>query len=110
MKKSEIKNKIGGNRVSAYNKKRLMIGFIIIVLLFTTLLFRVAYLQVVKGDKLAEMADSMQKIDSAILPTRGQIYDANRKPIAETVKIYKLYGYTNNLYKSSELKEAEKAI
>lgn len=108
MKKSEIKNKIGGNRVSAYNKKRLMIGFIIIVLLFTTLLFRVAYLQVVKGDKLAEMADSMQKIDSAILPTRGQIYDANRKPIAETVKIYKLYGYTNNLYKSSELKEAEK--
>lgn len=108
MKKSEIKRKIGGNKITAYNKKRLMIGFIFIVFLFVLLIFKVAYLQVVRGSELSKMANSMQKIDTAITPERGQIYDRNRKPIAETIRIYKLYGYSNNLYKSSELKEDEK--
>lgn len=108
MKRSDIKKKISGEKISAFNKKRLMIGFIFIVFLFVVLIFKVAYLQVVKGDKLSKMANSMQKIDTSVQPSRGQIYDSNKKPIAETIKIYKLYGYSNNLYKSSELKEDEK--
>lgn len=108
MKKSDIRRKIGGEKITAYNKKRLMIGFIFIVFIFTLLIFKVAYLQVVRGDELSKMANSMQKIDTSITPQRGQIYDRNKKPLAETIRIYKLYGYSNNLYKSTELKEAEK--
>lgn len=108
MKRSEFRKKIGGKYVTAFNKNRLMWGFALIVLVFAVLIFRVAYWQVIKGDEISKKASSMQKIDSAISPTRGTIYDRNKKPLAETVMSYKLYGYTNNLYKSVELKEADK--
>lgn len=93
---------------SGLNKQRLSVGFLLILGLFTLLVFRLAYWQIVRADDLHVKAAEMQKVDTALEPVRGAIYDANKKTLAQTVTEYELYGYSLNLYKSDALKEDEK--
>lgn len=104
----KLRMKIGKSYVSSFNKRRLAIGFIVLVLLFSALVFRMAYWQVVRAEDLHKRAAAMQSVDAEINPLRGNIYDSNRKLLAQTVTEYQLYGYTVNLYKSKDLSKAEK--
>ena len=94
--------------VSKFNRKRMMIGMILIVLLFVALVFRMAYWQVVRADDLREKALLMQRVDLEIDPVRGNIYDTNMAPLAQTVTEYELYAYTQSLYKDSAVGTARR--
>ena len=97
--------------VSILNIKRLGIGFILVILLFTVLLFRVAYWQIVRADDLNEKATQMQDQDTSIEPVRGTIYDSNMNALALTVTKYELYAYTQSLYKDDMVTDkARKSI
>ena len=67
------------------NRRRLGIGFMLVVLMFSVLTFRLAYWQIVRGDDLNEKATEMQDQDTTIDPVRGTIYDANMNPLAQSV-------------------------
>lgn len=99
-------------RVSSMNKGRLGIFFVVVVLLFTALILRCAYWQIIHADELHIKAAEMQKEDVKIDPVRGTIYDSNMKPLAQTVTEYDMYAYTQILYKDTSLteKEREKSV
>lgn len=94
--------------VTAENKSRLGFGFLAIVVCFTILIFRLAFWQVIKADDLNAKAAEMQKIDTELDPVRGNIYDRNKKVLAQTVTKYELYGYSLNLYKKKGLDSSAK--
>ena len=95
--------------ITPKNRNRLILGFFIILLLMTLLIFRMGYWQIVRADELRTMAAAMQKVDTEIDPQRGSIYDSRMNTLAESVTEYELYGYTQYLYKSKELSSTEKA-
>lgn len=95
-------------RVSKMNQGRLAFFFIVVVVLFTLLILKCAYWQIIKADELHLKAAEMQKEDVKIDPSRGTIYDANMKPLAQTITEYELYAYTQTLYKDEDLKESDR--
>lgn len=94
--------------VASENIKRLGVGFILVIALFSGLLFRVAYWQIVRADDLNEKATEMQDQDTSIEPVRGTIYDSNMNALAQTVTKYELYAYTQSLYKDDKITEKER--
>lgn len=54
---------------------------LIIIIIFLLLIIRIAYLQLIEGSKLKEMANEQQSIDRNINPKRGTIYDATGKNV-----------------------------
>lgn len=96
------------DKVTAANQIRLGLGFFIIMLLFCFLIFRLAYWQIIRANDLNSKAAEMQKIDTELDPVRGNIYDTNKKALAQTVTKYELYGYTQNLYKNKNIKHEKK--
>ena len=96
------------SRITPKNRSRLVFGFAVILLMMTVLIFRMGYWQIVRADELRTMAASMQKVDTEIDPVRGTIYDSQMNVLAEAVTEYELYGYTQYLYKSSEITQTQK--
>ena len=96
------------SRITPKNRSRLVFGFGLILLMMTVLIFRMGYWQIVRADELRTMAASMQKVDTEIDPVRGTIYDSQMNVLAEAVTEYELYGYSQYLYKSSEITQAQK--
>ena len=62
-------------------KKRMRNMLVIIIIIFLLLIIRIAYLQLVEGSKLKEMAKEQQSIDRNINPKRGTIYDGTGKNV-----------------------------
>lgn len=62
-------------------KKRMRNMLLIIIIIFLLLIIRIAYLQLIEGSKLKEMANEQQSIDRNINPKRGTIYDATGKNV-----------------------------
>ncbi len=96
------------SRITPKNRSRLVFGFGMILFLMTLLIFRMGYWQIVRADELRTMAAQMQKVDTEIEPARGTIYDSKMNVLAEAVTEYELYGYTQYMYKSDEISQAEK--
>lgn len=94
--------------VAALNRRRLRVAFILIIFLFAALVFRVGYWQIVRADDLKVMAGKMQNADIEIDPERGSIYDCNMNPLAKSITKYELYAYTQTLYKSDTVTDAER--
>ncbi len=94
--------------VTSENILRLGIGFILVIVLFALLLFRVAYWQIVRAEDLNEKATEMQDEDTSIEPVRGTIYDSKMNALAQTVTKYELYAYTQTLYKDKNITDAER--
>ena len=94
--------------VMKLNRLRLALGAGFLLLLMVLLVFRMGYWQIVKSDDLKTMAASMQKIDTEIDALRGSIYDSNGNVLAKSVTKYKLFGYTQDIYKSKEVSEASR--
>ncbi len=59
-------------------KKRMRWGIIIILLVFTAILIRIAYLQFIQGEELSKKAYDQQTSDRNINPRRGTIYDRTK--------------------------------
>lgn len=96
------------SRITPRNRRRLVLGFALILLMMAALIFRMGYWQIVRADELRTMAAQMQKVDTEIDPVRGSIYDSKMNVLAEPVTEYELYGYSQYLYKSVEITQVEK--
>ena len=95
--------------ITPLNRRRLVLGFGLIVFLMIALIYRMGYWQIVRADELKTMAALMQTVDTEIDPQRGNIYDSRMSTLAESVTEYELYGYTQYMYKDKDLTATEKA-
>lgn len=77
--------------VNKQSKLRLLITMIIVVTIFTALIGRVGWLQIVERDKYVEEAKNQQLRDDTIEAERGQIYDRNGKEIVQNSKVNSLW-------------------
>ena len=67
--------------------RRLVILGIFTIIIFITLLFRIGYIQFIKGDEYKEAAYKQQTINKIISPKRGTIYDATGKSLAMSADV-----------------------
>lgn len=79
------------DRTKVMNKKRMMMVFFVILLLMCLLLFRVAWIQIVKADEYTELAVNQQKGDVPIEAKRGTIFDRNGKELASSATSYHIW-------------------
>ncbi|MBQ6294903.1 MAG: PASTA domain-containing protein [Firmicutes bacterium] len=64
------------------NKTRLLFVFLVFVLCFIALTFRLGWHMIIKGDEYASKATGQQTSDTTILATRGSIVDRNGADLA----------------------------
>lgn len=77
---------------SITNKKRLIISLFIVCSVFTFLIFRLGWIQIVNGEKYRMHAISQQTRDIPIPAKRGIIYDRNGKELATSISTYTVWG------------------
>lgn len=70
---------------------RLNVFFFCIFVLFSVLIVRLAFLQFVEGEELRALKDKKTTRSTPIPPIRGNIYDRNGFPIAQSVSTQSLY-------------------
>lgn len=71
--------------------KRLFIMSVVIIFLMTASGVRVFYLQTVRGEELAQKAESQQLKDTEISAMRGTIYDADGNVLAQSATVWNIY-------------------
>lgn len=94
-------------RVTKVTKSRLFLVMLIVILLFTCLLVRVAYLQFIDGPTLKQKAYEMQTRDRDITPRRGTIYDRTGTPLAISSTVYKITANPNALAANKNISSDE---
>ena len=109
VKRIRMRREMDVSRITPKNRSRLVLGFAVILLLMIALIFRMGYWQIVRADELRTMAAQMQKVDTELEPARGSIYDSRMNTLAESVTEYELYGYSQYMYKDTDLTATEKA-
>lgn len=67
--------------------KKLISILVLMFFVLFLLIIRLFYLQFINGSKLKEMAFTQQTLSTTIAPKRGNIYDANGKILATSVKV-----------------------
>lgn len=72
-------------------KKRLIFILFFIFGIMLTLLFRLGWLQIVKGDKYTQLAEEQQTKDKLISAKRGTIYDTNMNELAINTTCYSVW-------------------
>ncbi len=83
-----------------FTKKRIIIFFCLINLVLLALVFRIGWIQIIKGEEYIELAQQQQIRDETILAKRGLIYDRNGNELALNVSNYTLWGNPNKIIKS----------
>lgn len=71
--------------------KRLVILAVVIIFLLSTNAARVFYLQLVRGEELAQKAESQQMKDTEISAMRGTIYDAEGNVLAQSATVWNIF-------------------
>ena len=71
--------------------KRILIMSLVIIFLMTTTAVRVFYLTIVRGEELAQKAESQQLKDTEISAMRGTIYDANGNVLAQSASVWNVF-------------------
>ena len=89
-------------KIKINSKKRLVIVMVLACSLFLCLIFRIGYLQLIKGEWLSTKAAEQQTSDIPIEAKRGTIYDTNMKELAVSVTKYTVW------CKPVEVKDAKK--
>ncbi|OPJ56851.1 stage V sporulation protein D [Alkalithermobacter paradoxus] len=90
-------------RLSIRNRKRLVMLLLVVIVAFFGLIFRIGYLQLVRGPWLRDRALSQQTRDIPIEAKRGTIYDRKGKELAVSITKHIVWA------KPVEIKEPEKA-
>lgn len=101
------------DRVKALNKKRIMFMFFVILFLLSLLIFRVAWIQIVKADEYSEKAINQQKGDIPIEAKRGFIFDRNGKELAASATSYNIWVRPPEIaqaYKGEKLKDVAQKL
>lgn len=83
-------------------KKRIIIGFTVICIIFTLMIVRIGWVQIVKGEDYQKFATKYQTQDVPIPAKRGSIYDRNRKDLAISALTYSIW-VTPGLVQSPKL-------
>ena len=78
-------------KIKINSKKRLVIIMVLACSLFLCLIFRIGYLQLVKGERLSTKASEQQTREIPIEAKRGTIYDTNMKELAVSVTKYTVW-------------------
>ncbi|MGF6375297.1 stage V sporulation protein D (sporulation-specific penicillin-binding protein) [Clostridiales Family XIII bacterium PM5-7] len=78
-------------RISGKNKKRIIVTFGLMLLLMIALLFRVAWIQVVKAEEYGDIAVRQQTSDIPLEAKRGSIYDRNGEELATSAICYTVW-------------------
>jgi stage V sporulation protein D (sporulation-specific penicillin-binding protein) len=78
-------------KVSLKSKKRVLFVFGVLAILMIGILFRVAWIQVVSGDELKDIAKDQQTSDIPINPKRGAIVDRNGEVMASSITCYSVW-------------------
>lgn len=87
-KKNVRKTNNKNNEAGQFSKSKRALGFsVILIILFLTLIFRIGWLQFIKGPSLKEAATKQQTTSRIISPNRGSIYDSTGKPLAISAKV-----------------------
>ena len=89
-------------KIKINSRKRLVIVMVLACSLFLGLIFRIVYLQLVKGVWLSKKASEQQTREIPIEAKRGTIYDTNMKELAVSVTKYTVW------CKPVEVKDAKK--
>lgn len=71
--------------------KRLLILSVAVIFLLTASGVRVFYLQTVRGEELAQKAESQQLKDTEISAMRGTIYDADGNVLAQSATVWNIF-------------------
>ncbi len=88
-------------------KKRLILGFAFICLLSIALLFRLGWVQVVKGEEYSKMARAQQTKDVRIEAKRGVIYDRNMNELGISAPTFSLWARPKDVSSVRSGDEAE---
>ena len=78
-------------KIKINSKKRLVIVMVLACSLFLCLIFRIGYLQLIKGEWLSTKASEQQTREIPIEAKRGTIYDTNMKELAVSVTKYTVW-------------------
>lgn len=89
-------------KIKINSRKRLVIVMVLACSLFLSLIFRIGYLQLVKGEWLSTKASEQQTREIPIEAKRGTLYDTNMKELAVSVTKYTVW------CKPVEVKDAKK--
>lgn len=89
-------------KIKINSRKRLVVVMILACFLFLGLIFRIGYLQLIKGEWLSTKASEQQTREIPIEAKRGTIYDTNMKELAVSVTKYTVW------CKPVEVKDAKK--
>ena len=89
-------------KIKINSKKRLVIVMVLACSLFLCLIFRIGYLQLIKGEWFSTKAAEQQTREIPIEAKRGTIYDTNMKELAVSVTKYTVW------CKPVEVKDAKK--
>ena len=76
---------------SLQGKKRILFAFALIAVAMVLLLFRTAWIQVVKAEEYTDKAKDQQTSDIPVEAKRGAIYDRNGKELATSATCYTLW-------------------
>lgn len=77
-------------------KSKITGTFVLFILLFTTVLGKALYIQVINRDKLIAYSESQIVRETKIYPKRGYILDRNENPLAINVQKYNLFTFAKN--------------
>lgn len=100
-------------KINGQNKKRIVQTFGIIALLIIALGFRLAWIQVVRGDEYRKMAVRQQTSDIPIEAKRGTIYDRNGQELATSATCYSVWvntGQIKSYYTEEQLTEISQKL
>ena len=83
--------------ISAKSKRNLIIVVILIFAAMLLLIFRVGWIQIVKGQEYSARAVQQQTKDQTLKAERGVIYDANGEELAVSITCYSIWVRPDNV-------------
>ena len=95
-------------KINLSTKKRMRTILFVVFIIITVLIGRLAYIQLIDGTKLAQLAYEQQTLDRSINPKRGIIYDSTGQILAQSSTVETVTVNPGNIKKDDKEKFAKK--
>ena len=69
-------------------KRAIFLSSVIVLLVFLILIIRLFFLQIISGKNLFKLASQQQLASTILTPKRGNIYDRNMNPLAQSASVW----------------------